>query len=119
MVCPTFQFIKGFWLLIPQKDPQIGGVVWFGFLATLRFVEASLPSCKLTPSHCSTMTVMWVWGESLSPGKLGKLGVINAFKELAGGIQTAATQVKVNRRILTETMHENSRVLNANLRTQT
>lgn len=59
---------------------------------------------------------MWVLGESLSPGKLGKLGIINAFKELSGDIQIAATQVQVSRRILAETMNENPRALNANLR---
>lgn len=40
---------------------------------------------------------------------------MNAFKELAGGIQTGATQVGGSRGALPETIHETSRALNANL----
>lgn len=47
---------------------------------------------------------------------MDKSGIINAFKELAAGIQIAATEVKGSRSALVETMHETSRALNANLR---
>lgn len=41
---------------------------------------------------------------------------MNAFKELAGGIQTGATQVGGSRGALPETIHETSRASNAKLR---
>lgn len=53
-------------------------------------------------------------GEHTS-SNLDKPGIINAFKELAGGIQTGATQVEGSR-ALRETMRETSRALNTNLR---
>lgn len=55
-------------------------------------------------------------GENTPLVNLDKSEIINAFKELAGGLQTAATEVEGSRSALVETMHEISRALNAKLR---
>ena len=48
--------------------------------------------------------------------QLSKPGFINAFKGLAGNIQTGGNQVEGSRRALPETTCETSRALNVNLR---